>query len=199
MARASFLFTGFGVGWFDYNNDGRLDLFAANGAVTIVEALRGSRYPYRQKSQLFRNDGSDKPLADVSAAAGPAFEQLQVGRGTAFGDIDNDGDLDILVSNNNGPVRLLLNEGGTKNHWLQVRLEGASDNRQGIGARVAVLRKSQTPLWRHAHTDGSYLSAHDSQIHLDWDPIRTCKAFLCIGREECARPLRASKPIRSSP
>ena len=170
LARASFLFTGFGVGWFDYNNDGRLDLFAANGAVTIVEALRGGPYPYRQKSQLFRNDGSDKPLADVSAAAGPAFEQLQVGRGAAFGDIDNDGDLDILVSNNNGPVRLLLNEGGTKNHWLQVRLEGASDNRQGIGARVAVLRKSQTRLWRHAHTEGSYLSAHDSRIHFGLGP-----------------------------
>ena len=54
---------------------------------------------------------------------------------------------------------------GAKNHWLQVRLQGASDNRQGIGARVAVLRKNQTPLWRHVHTDGSYLSAHDSRVH----------------------------------
>jgi len=165
VTRASFLFTGFGVGWFDYNNDGRLDLFAANGAVTIVEALRGSRYPYQQRSQLLRNDGGDKPLADVSAAAGLVFEQLQVGRGAAFGDIDNDGDLDILVSNNNGPVRLLLNEGRANNHWLQVRLQGISDNRQGIGARVAVLRRGQTPLWRQGHTDGSYLSAHDSRIH----------------------------------
>jgi hypothetical protein len=165
LARASFPFTGFGVGWFDYDNDGRLDLFAANGAVTIVETLRGSRYPYQQKNQLFRNDGEGKPLVDISAAAGSAFEQLQVGRGAAFGDIDNDGDLDILVSNNNGPVRLLLNEATAKTHWLQVRLQGAGDNRQGIGARVAVLRKNQKPLWRQAHTDGSYLSAHDSRVH----------------------------------
>ncbi len=165
LARSSFPFTGFGVGWFDYNNDGRLDLFAANGAVTIVEALRGSPYPYQQKNQLFRNDGEGKPLIDISAAAGSAFEQLQVGRGAAFGDIDNDGDLDILVSNNNGPVRLLLNEDAARNHWLQVRLQGAGDNRPGIGARVAVLRKNQTPLWRQAHTDGSYLSAHDSRVH----------------------------------
>jgi enediyne biosynthesis protein E4 len=165
LARASFPFTGFGVGWFDYNNDGRLDLFAANGAVTIVEALRGSPYPYQQRNQLFRNDGNAKLLVDVSSAAGSAFEQLQVGRGAAFGDIDNDGDLDILISNNNGPVRLLLNEGGVKNHWLQVRLQGASGNRQGVGAKVAVLNKNETPLWRHAHTDGSYLSAHDSRVH----------------------------------
>jgi len=165
LTRASFPFTGFGVGWFDYNNDGRLDLFAANGAVTIVEALRGSHYPYQQRNQLFRNEGTDKPMVNVSAAAGAAFEQLQVGRGAAFGDIDNDGDLDILISNNNGPVRLLLNEGAEKNHWLQVRLQGASDNRQGIGARVTVLRENQTPLWRHVHTDGSYLSTHDSRVH----------------------------------
>src|SRR5262245_40386281 len=165
LARATFRSTGFGVGWIDYNNDGKLDLFAANGAVTIVEALRGSAYPYQQKNQLFRNEGGGKPLVEVSAAAGSAFEQLQVARGAAFGDIDNDGDLDILVSNNNGPVRLLLNQSTDKNRWVQVRLQGVRDNRDGIGSRVAVLRKNQAPLWRHAHTDGSYLSAQDGRIH----------------------------------
>jgi enediyne biosynthesis protein E4 len=165
LARATFPSTGFGVGWFDYNNDGTLDLFAANGAVTIVETLRGTRYPFQQKNQLFRNDGEGKPLVEVGANAGSVFEQLQVGRGAAFGDIDNDGDLDVLVSNNNGPVQLLLNEAAAKNHWLQVRLRRVSNNRDGIGTRVAVLRKNQAPLWRHAHTDGSYLSAHDSRVH----------------------------------
>ena len=164
LANATFPVTGFGVGWFDYDNDGKLDLFAANGAVTIVEALRGTRYPFQQKNQLFHNDGERKPLVDVSATAGPAFEQLSVGRGAAFGDVDNDGDLDVLVSNNNGPVRLLLNEAPRKNHWLQVELQAVGRNRQGIGARVAVLRKNQM-LWRRAHTDGSYLSAHDGRVH----------------------------------
>jgi hypothetical protein len=165
LAGASFTVTGFGAGWFDYDNDGKLDLFVANGAVTIVEALRGSRYPFQQKNQLFHNDGEQKPLLDVSTAAGPAFQQLRVGRGAAFGDVDNDGDVDILVSNNNGPVRLLLNEEAGKNQWLQVRLQGNVDNRQGVGARVALLRKNQPPLWRQVHTDGSYLSAHDSRVH----------------------------------
>ena len=143
LGGATFPVTGFGVGWFDYDNDGKLDLFAANGAVTIEEALRGTRYPFQQRNQLFHNSNERKPLVDVSAAAGPAFQQLSVGRGAAFGDVDNDGDVDVLVSNNNGPVRLLLNEAAGNNQWLQVRLHGNGDNRQGLGARVALLRKNQ--------------------------------------------------------
>jgi len=88
-----------------------------------------------------------------------------VSRGAAFGDIDNDGAIDIVVTNNNGPVRLLHNQIGSRRHWLQVKLEGARTNRFGIGARVAVLRQGQKPLWRWAHTDSSYLSASDVRVH----------------------------------
>ena len=178
LAGATFPFTGFGVGWFDYDNDGKLDLFAANGAVTIVEALRGTRYPFQQKNQLFHNSGEAKPLVEVSAVAGSAFEQLQVGRGAAFGDIDNDGDLDILVSSNNGPVRLLLNDAPSRNHWLEVQLQAVGANRQGIGARVAVLRKDHRPQWRRVHTDGSYLSAHDSRVHFGLGPDPSLQGVL---------------------
>ncbi len=90
LTQASFPYTGFGVEWFDYDNDGYLDLFVANGAVTILETLRGSRYPFHQRNQLFRNEGEGKKLVETSA--GPAFQLSEVSRGAAFGDIDNDGD-----------------------------------------------------------------------------------------------------------
>ena len=89
---------------------------------------------------------------------------LEISRGAAFGDIDNDGDIDILVTNNNGPVRLLLNEVGNKNHWLTIQLRGTESNTAGLGAKVAVSRTDKPTLWRQAHTDGSYLSAHDSRV-----------------------------------
>ena len=88
-----------------------------------------------------------------------------MGRGAAFGDIDNDGAVDIVVTNNNGPARLLRNQIGSRQHWLQVRLEGVRSNRFGMGARVAVLRDGQEPMWRRVHTDSSYLSASDVRVH----------------------------------
>ena len=129
----------------------------------MMESLRGTPYPFHQRNQLFHNEG--KGFREITGAAGPALQLSDVSRGVAFGDIDNDGDIDILVANNNGSARLLLNEIGSRSHWLEVRLEGVKDNRNGIGAQVVVLRKNQKPLWRRAHTDGSYLSASDSRIH----------------------------------
>jgi enediyne biosynthesis protein E4 len=168
LSRPSFLSTGFGCGWFDYDNDGRLDLFAANGAVTIIPALKGTAYPFHQRNQLFRNDGA-AGFREVGATAGEALQLSEVSRGAAFGDVDNDGDVDLLVTNNNGPARLLLNVAGARAHWLTVKLEGVKDNRDGIGARVALLRKGQPPLWRRAHSGGSYLSAGDSRVHFGLD------------------------------
>jgi hypothetical protein len=164
--------TGFGTGWLDYDNDGRLDLFITNGAVNILERLRGEAVPYRQTSQLLHNEGSGR-FRNVSTKAGPVFARLDVGRGAAFGDIDNDGDIDIVVTNNNSPVRLLLNQasqgGGTSGapmHWLEIALRSSSGNRFGIGARVGVIRTGQPVLWRRARTDGSYMSASDSRVHV---------------------------------
>ena len=164
IAAATVADTGFGTEFFDYDHDGLLDLFTANGAVTMIEALRGDPFPFRQKNRLLRNTASGRFL-DVSATGGPAFQVAEVSRGAAFGDVDNDGDVDVLVTANGGAARLLLNDAGGGRDWLQVRLQGVADTWEGAGARVGVRRHDGSVLWRRAHTDGSYLSASDPRVH----------------------------------
>jgi len=162
----TFPYTGFGTEWFDYDNDGHLDLFIANGAVNRIESLRGSRYPFNQNNQLFRNEGDGRKFREMTGVAGPALALSEVSRGAAFGDINNDGAIDIVVANNNGPARLLLNQSDSlsHNHWLLVRLEAANGNRFAIGAKIEICLRGRRFL-RRAHTDGSYLSANDVRVH----------------------------------
>lgn len=163
LANPSQAYTGFGTAWFDYDNDSLLDLLVVNGAVTTIPKLvaKGDPYPLHQPNLLFRNlDGSN--FVETSEKAGPAFKLSEVGRGSAFGDLDNDGDTDVLIANNNGPVRLLENRIGNKNHWLGLKLM------QGpvvvAGARVALIRGEKPPLWRRARRDASYASACDPRV-----------------------------------
>ena len=164
LALPTAAFTGFGTDFFDYDNDGWLDLFVANGAVNTIEAQRGQPSPFRMKNLLFHHTGAGR-FEDVSAAAGPAFARAEIGRGAAFGDIDNDGHVDIVITNNNGPVRLLLNQAGRQNHWLQVRAAQPGGNRFAFGAWIGVERAGTPTLWRRVRTDGSYLSASDVRVH----------------------------------
>jgi enediyne biosynthesis protein E4 len=165
LALPTAAFTGFGTSFFDYDNDGWPDLLIANGAVNVIEAQRGQPSPYRMQNQLFRNTGARR-FEETTAAGGAAFSRAEIGRGAAFGDIDNDGDIDIVVTNNNGPVRLLLNQAGSpKNHWLEVRVTEARGNRLGSGARIGVERAGRPTLWRRVRSDGSYLSASDMRVH----------------------------------
>jgi enediyne biosynthesis protein E4 len=157
-------FTGFGTSFFDYDNDGWLDLLVVNGAVQLLPELvsKHDPYPLGQPNQLFHNTGRGT-FVEVADQAGPSFQPLEVSRGAAFGDIDNDGDTDVLVSNNNGPVRLLLNQVGNRNHWLGLRLTG-KDGRDMLGARVGIVIDKNRVLRRRVRTDGSYLSASDPRI-----------------------------------
>ena len=164
LAQPTAPFTGFGTDWIDYDNDGWLDLFITNGAVNIIEKLRGDPVPYRMRNLLFRNLRTGK-FIETSGQAGQAFAQAEVGRAAAFGDIDNDGDTDVLVTNNRGPVRLWLNQVGTRGAWLQVRLDNGAQNRLGLGALVHVGGADAASCILRVRTDGSYLSAQDPTLH----------------------------------
>jgi hypothetical protein len=156
-------FTGFGTLFFDYDNDGWLDVLVVNGAVQLLPELmrKGDSFPLGQPRQLFRNSGNGR-FVEIVEQAGPSFKDLEVGRGAAFGDIDNDGDTDVLVTNNNGPVRLLLNQLGNRNHWLGLRVV-TKNGRDALGAQVEIVIKDRV-LRRRVRTDGSYLSANDPRV-----------------------------------
>jgi enediyne biosynthesis protein E4 len=158
-------YTGFGAAWFDFDNDGWLDLLAVNGDVNrTVKSLakQDDPFPLGQRKQLFRNVGGT--FEDVTARAGRAFEIVEAGRGAAFGDVDNDGDTDVLVGNGAAPARLLVNEVGQRNHWIGLRLVANDPTRDLVGARVEIRRASGPPLWRRARADGSYASASDPRV-----------------------------------
>ncbi len=163
-------FTSFGTAWFDYDNDGWLDLLAVNGAVKKIEALAraGDPFPVHQPNQLFRNRGGPEiAFEDVTARAGEVFELSEVSRGAVFGDVDNDGDTDVLLVNNSGPARLLVNQVGHRRSWLGLRLvggEGGTPPRDMLGALVAVERAGRPTLWRRVRTDGSFASANDPRV-----------------------------------
>ena len=155
-------FTGFGTFFFDYDNDGWLDIFVANGAVQLLPDLVREKHPFPlgQPNQLFRNTGKGSFVEIMDQAA---LQPLEVSRGAAFGDIDNDGDTDVLVTNNNGPARLLLNQVGNQSHWLGLRVIGKS-GRDMLGAQVEIVVSEKTILRRRVRTDGSYLSGNDPRV-----------------------------------
>jgi hypothetical protein len=168
LGAPSLPFTGFGTGWLDVDNDSRLDLAVFNGAVNLAGTMGSGPgiAPYAQPHQLYRNLGNGRFA--VAPEAGAAFRKPAVSRGAAFGDVDNDGDTDILVVDADGPLRLLVNESGNRNPWLGLRLigkpPGAKAERDMLGARVEVRRKNAPSLWRRVATDGSYASANDPRV-----------------------------------
>ncbi len=160
-------FTTFGLRWFDVDNDSDLDLFTANGHIFALDTARNHTYPYDQTNQLMIH-GPDGRYSDQSAEAGPALALSEVSRGLAAGDVDNDGDVDILIMNNNGPVRLLRNDLNPKNNWMLLKVIDARANRDAYGATVRLTLSDGRVLTRYVGTDGSYLSAQDPRIHFGW-------------------------------
>ena len=197
LGAPSLAYTGFGTAWLDFDNDGWLDLLAVNGAVQASHqrfagraaagsARAGEPLSLDQPNQLFRNLGNGR-FDEVTRHAGPVFELSEVSRGAAFGDVDNDGDVDVLVTNNNGRARLLINELGHRNRWIGLRLVGGPGRRDMPGARVGVFRDAGPPLWRRARADGSYASASDPRVLVglgDAAAVRRVRVVWPSGREE---------------
>jgi enediyne biosynthesis protein E4 len=163
IGKATKYMSGWGLKFFDYDNDGNLDLFLANGNPDdLISSLHGE-VTYEEPLMLFRNDG--KSFENVSARSGPVFAKLRSSRGLALGDFDNDGAVDVLISVNNGAPLLLRNNAGKENHWLGVRLVGKKSNIDAIGARLTYqagdLKRSRLKVG-----GGSYLSSHDPRMVL---------------------------------
>ena len=154
--------SGFGTGWLDVDNDGWLDLVQVNGAIQAIEGQR-TPFPYAERKLLLRNGGNGR-FSDVTGQAGAAFSALEVSRGMALGDIDNDGDVDVIVNNLNGRPTLLLNQVGNLHHWACLRLIGEHVDRDMLGARVEVRRTKGQTLFRRVRADGSYASANDPRV-----------------------------------
>jgi hypothetical protein len=160
---------GWGTGFVDFDNDGSTDIFFVNGHVYPEVDRQRLDETYAQPSLVFRNKG-DGTFADVTGAAGEALASRWVGRGAAFGDYDDDGRVDVVISTVNGLAVLLRNESAPSNHWLTVKLVGRRGNRDAIGARVKV-RAGVRTLTREVHGGGSYLSQSDLRVHFGLGPI----------------------------
>ena len=157
VAAVSLPYVGWGTKFFDYNNDGWVDLFVANGHV--YPQLPG----YRQRRLLHRNN-RDGTFSEVSADFGAVLTENRVSRGVAFGDIDNDGDIDLIIADLDGPPQLLRNDGGNANNSIIIKTAGVKSNRSGIGARVTVVSGDLTQL-DEVRSGDSYISQSDLRLH----------------------------------
>ncbi len=162
IAEVTHGYLGWGIKFFDYDNDGHQDIFVANGHLMDNITSLEEHIAYPQRNLLFRNLGDGRFATVVSETDGLALEK--VSRGAAIGDYDNDGDLDILVTNCNQRPDLLQNAIGNRNNWIQVQVVGQNSNRSGIGAKIKVVTGAHVQYWE-VQSGGSYLSFHDSRAH----------------------------------
>jgi hypothetical protein len=171
VGRESLLSLTFGVFFFDYDLDGYADILTANGHIEEEIGRVQPKIKYSEPPLLFHNLGAKK-FENVSSAVGADFTKPLVGRGAIYGDFDHDGDLDVLLTSNNGPTHLYRNDGGNKNKWISIRTIGTKSNRDGIGASVAIVSASGKQ-WNVVRSGSSYASQSDLALvfGLRQDPV----------------------------
>ena len=185
---------------FDYNNDGLLDLFVANGHLQEnISLFSDSTYP--QADLLFRNthrlDGTYH-FTDASTEVGLTQLPKKVSRGAAFGDYDNDGDIDIFLNNSNQPATLLRNEGGNSNHWLTIQPIGTQSNVSGIGTKIFI-KAGNLSLFKEVRSGASYLSQSDLRVHFGLgknSAVDTLEIHWQSGRREQFTNLKSNQILR---
>lgn len=174
------LYGGWGMRVFDYDNDGAKDIFFANSHVMDNIARAQPRLSYEQRPLLVKFDG--RRFTNVSPVSGEVFARASASRGAAFGDLDNDGDIDVVIANCGGPAIALRNDGGNANHWLAVELSGARSNRDGLGAKIVLTRQSGKKQYAVVSAAASYLSANDR------------RAFFGLGSDSAIKGIRIEWP-----
>jgi len=183
--------------FFDYDLDGLPDVFAANGHVSDDINTVQPKVTYAEPPHLFRNLGKKK-FEEVTSKLGAAIQKAMVARGAAYGDFDNDGDLDLLVTSNNGPARLLRNDGGNQNNVLRIKTIGAGSNRDGIGAKVTIKSSSGRALWSIVKTGSSYCS--QSELPLTFglgkaEKVASVEVIWPGGRKDTISDINANQSI----
>jgi enediyne biosynthesis protein E4 len=177
IGRVTRLMSGWGVKYFDFDNDGSVDLFLANGHPDDKIEVHSTEVKYYEPMLLFQGNG--KRFQDVSATSGPAFSHAYASRGMAVGDFNNDGALDVLVGINNGAPLLLKNNAGRRNHWVGIKLIAKQSNPDGIGAQIT-WQAGDLKRSIYKTGGGSYLAAHDPRVvlgiggrrRIDWVQVK---------------------------
>jgi hypothetical protein len=154
--------TAWGAGIFDFDNDGNKDLFTANADI-LDNAMELAHRPFAEPNRVFRNKG-DLTFEDLSANAGTAFSVPAAHRGAAFGDLNHDGKIDVVVTVLNGPPEIWINRSSNRNHWIILKLVGGKSNRDGLGTKVKITTSLGTQ-YNQATTAVGYNSSSDKRVH----------------------------------